>query len=163
MSENSDFFFLNLKQLYPNFLKPAPLDMEIWSEMLEKHTTESIRKALKSYRQGEKGNFIPTPANFKEYLDCFLPRLKKTEDDDLPEFPVSHLMEQDRINNRQKYFYPAYNDGVKYVLGTVLMNTIGEAEFRSLTYKQRYRRAVDLGLFGNFEEILDYVNENGVR
>jgi len=163
MSDNSDYFFLNLKQLYPNFAKPALLDVEIWEDMLKKHTPESIRKALKSYRQSEHGNFIPTPSRFKEFLDCFLPRIRQIEDDDLPEFPVSHLMEQDRINDRQKYFYPTYNDGVKYVLSTVLMNTIGEAEFRTLTYKQRYRRAVDLGLFANFEEILDYVNENGVR
>lgn len=161
MSENSDFFFLNLKQLYPNFSKPASLDMEIWEEMLEKHNAESIRKALKAYRQSEKGNFIPTPACFKEYLAFYRP-IEKPVDDGLPDFPASYLMDQDVKNNRRKYFYPTYHAGVKYVLGTVLLNAIGEAEFRSLTYRQRYRRAVDLGLFGNFEEILDYVNENKV-
>lgn len=161
MSKNSDFFFLNLKQLYPNFLKPVALDVEIWEEMLEKHTPDSIRKALKAYRQSERGNYIPTPAQFKEYLFFYQPR-PKPEVDDLPEFPASYLMDQDIKNNRRKYFYPTYHAGVQYVLGKVLLNAIGEAEFRSLTYRQRYRRAVDLGLFGNFEEILDYVHENRV-
>lgn len=162
MSKNSDFFFLNLKQLYPNFAKPSPLDVEIWEEMLNQHTPESMHKALKAYRQSERGNYIPTPAHFKEYLTLFKP-IEKPEEDGLPDRPAAYLMDQDIASNRRKYFFHTYNAGVNYVLNKVLLDTIGEAEFCALNYRQRYRRAVDLGLFGNFEEILDYVYENGAR
>lgn len=38
MSQKSDYFFLNIKQVSPNFARPSALETEIWEEMLEPYT-----------------------------------------------------------------------------------------------------------------------------
>ena len=42
MSQKSDYFFLNIKQVYPNFARPSALETEIWEEMLEPYTQGDI-------------------------------------------------------------------------------------------------------------------------
>ena len=162
MTKKSDFLFLNLKQLYPNFCRPAPLDEEIWIEMLEGYSEETIKKALKSHRESKSGVFIPTIPQMRELLELYKPCVKPEEDDGLPDRPASYLMDEDIKAHRRKYFYPTYPDAVDYILYELLYKTIGE-ESRGLTDRQRYRRAVDLGLFGNLDKILDFVYDRKVR
>lgn len=41
-------FFLNIKQVYPNFARPSALETEIWEEMLEPYTQGDILAGIKS-------------------------------------------------------------------------------------------------------------------
>lgn len=76
MSQKSDYFFLNIKQVYPNFARPSALETEIWEEMLEPYTQGDILAGIKSYRKSEDTNFAPNPARFRSYLYS---RAKKAE------------------------------------------------------------------------------------
>lgn len=83
MSQKSDYFFLNIKQVYPNFARPSALETEIWEEMLEPYTQGDILAGIKSYRKSEDTNFAPNPARFRSYLYS---RAKKAEKPCLPLF-----------------------------------------------------------------------------
>ena len=54
MSQKSDYFFVTIKQVYPNFAKPSEMDVEIWEEVLEPYSVETIRRGIKSYKSGAK-------------------------------------------------------------------------------------------------------------
>lgn len=154
MTSKSDYFFLNLRQLYPNFNKPAPLDVEIWEETLEPFKEEDIRAALKTYRQSVHGAFVPTVAQFKDYLYPYEPRETR---EDLPLSPESYLMEQDIKKGRCRYFYPDYARAVAYVLDVKVKESVGEEAFKKMTRGMKYRTAVDNGLFADFDDVLDLV------
>lgn len=154
MTKKSDYLFLNLKQLYPEMSAPAPIDEEIWAELLSPYTLKEIYSALKNHRQSSKGSRLPTPAQFKEYL---FPQHKKNIDDDLPLSPENHLMEEDIKADRCKYFFHTYVRGVHYVLHIKLKEIIKEETLARMDRGTRYRIAVENGLFGDFEEVLDYV------
>ena len=160
MTDKSDYFFLQLKQLYPNFKKPAELDEEIWAEALEPFGQEDIRAALKTYRKGQNGAFIPTVAQFKDYLYPYEPRVAI---DDLPLSPETYLMEEDIKRGQCKYLFPIYVRAVGYVLNTKVKEAVGEEIFRRLSRGMKYRTAVDYGLFADFDKILEkiYKQEGG--
>ncbi len=160
MSKQTDYFFLNVKEMYPSFNRPAAIDEEIWDEMLNKLSLEDIKKALKDYRTSKNGSFAPLPAQFKEYVYPYQPKHKVDDEDELPIFPESYLMNEDIKAGRCKYFYPTYCAGVQYVLNVKLKEVLGEEKFSKTTYHQRYRLAVEEGLFGDFDKTLDIVAQN---
>lgn len=160
MTNKSDYFFLNLKQMYPGFGKPAEIDEEIWAEVLEPFQVEDIHKALKSYRKGNNGAFIPTVAQFKEYL---YPYEKRVVRDYLPLSPESYLMEEDIKRGQCKYLYPVYVKAVEYVFNVKVKEAVGAKAFKDFTLGMKYRTAVDYGLFADFDKVLDMVYEEGKK
>lgn len=156
MSEKSDYFFVNIKQIYPNFKRPSALETEVWEELLEPYTVEDILAGIKSYRKNEDTGFAPNPAKFTNYLYS----RSKTEEkaDSLPLSPEQYLMDEDIRAGRCKYFYPVYCKAVNYILDVKTRELCdSDAAFKKLTRGQRYRLAVDNGLFAKFDEVLDYV------
>lgn len=158
MSNKSDYFFLNIKQLYPNFARPSELETEIWAELLEPYSLEEIRTGIKSYRKDTDVGFAPTPAKFKSYLKT---TTKPTSQPDLPLSPESYLMQADIDAGRCKYFFSTYTSAVKYVLEEKLKAEVSEETFKSYNRGAKYRMAVEYGLFAEFDKVLDYVYEKG--
>lgn len=158
MTKKTDFFFLNVKDIYPNFNPPAKIDAEIWAEMLEPFEEKQIHDALKDYRLSQYGNFIPTPANFREFIAFY--KTRKVEET-LPLSPETYLMEQDIAAGRCKYFFETYVRGVDYVLNVKLKEVVGKEQLKKMTTGMRYRAAVDYGLFADFDEVLDIVYKKG--
>lgn len=157
MSEKSDYFFVNIKRIYPNFKRPSALETEIWEEMLEPYAREDILAGIKSYRKSEDTGFAPNPARFSNYLYS---RHSKTEEnrDSLPLSPEQYLMDEDIRAGRCKYLYPVYCKAVNYILDVKTRKLCDSDEsFKKLTRGQRYRMAVDNGLFARFDEVLDYI------
>lgn len=158
MSMKSDYFFANIKQVYPSFPKPSALETEIWEELLEPYSMETIRKGIKSYRKTEDTPYAPTPAKFSDYL--YEPKAAKPKSqDDLPLCPESYLIEQDVKAGRCKHFYPTYVKAVKYLLDTKTKELMSEEDYKKSSRYQRYRFAVDNGLFANFDQTLDFIAE----
>lgn len=155
MSKNSDYFFLTLKEIYPTISKPSVIDEEIWEDMLEPFEQAQIRAAIKSYRSTSKGAFPPLPAQFKEFL---YPYTKRKVYDELPLSPATHIMEQDIKAGRCKHLFPTYEAAVNYLFDVRLKEVLGKEEFAKYpTRGSRYYKAVDLGLFADFDDILEIV------
>lgn len=162
MSKKSDYFFINIKQIYPTFAKPSELDVEIWAELLEPFSEEEIRKGIKNYRQSEDTGFAPSPAHFKKYLvKESLATTKREDIDALPLSPETYLMEVDRKAGRCKYYFRVYSKAVDYVLEEKVKEVVPPEKFKKYSRGMKYRQAVELGLFADFEEILDYIYEKG--
>ncbi len=162
MSKKSDYFFVNIKQIYPTFARPSALDTEVWSELLEPYSEEEIRQSIKAYRKNEDSKFAPTPARFKSYLFRDAPSARKREvNDDLPLSPESYLMQNDIKAGRCKYFFMTYTRAVEYVLEEKLKSVVKPEEFKGYTRGMKYRQAVEYGLFADFDETLDYVYKKG--
>ncbi len=158
MSQKSDYFFLNIKQVYPNFARPSALETEIWEEMLEPYTQGDILAGIKSYRKSEDTNFAPNPARFRSYLYS---RAKKAEKPCLPLSPESYLMEEDIRAGRCRHLFPTYCKAVEYVLEVELKKLYSEAEFKAFSRGRKYRLAAENGLFADFDRVLDYVYAKG--
>lgn len=157
MTSKSDYFFLELKQLYTNFSKPAAIDEEIWAETLEPFSKENIRAALKTYRMSKNGAFVPTVAQFKDYLFPYEERVKK---EDLPLSPETYLMDEDIRQGRCKYLFPIYAKAVQYVLEVKVKESVGDEVFSKLSRGMKYRTAVDYGLFADFDKVLEMISKN---
>ncbi len=154
MSDKSDYFFLNLKQVFPNFAKPTPLETEIWDEILQPYQKNEILEAIKTYRKCEDSNFPPNPAKFKNYL---FKRTLKKDKPVLPLSPETYLMEEDIKAGRCRHFFPTYVKAVAYVLDVKLKEIVSERDFRSFSRGHKYRLAVEYGLFADFDKTLDLV------
>ena len=160
MSKKSDYFFINVKQIYKNFKKPSDLDVEVWEELLEPYTEEEILVAIKTYRKCEDSPFAPSPAKFREYVYSFS---KKTEKNTLPLCPEMYLIHQDIEAGRCKYFYPVYVDAVNYIINVQLKQFYDPKVFKEMTRGERYYQAVERGLFADFDSALDHVyKEKGI-
>ena len=159
MSKNSDYFFLILKEVYPTICKPSAIDEEIWEEILNSFEPEQIRAAIKSYRASPKGAFPPLPSQFGEFL---YPYTKRKVYEELPLSPSTYIMEQDIKAGRCKYLFPTYEAAVNYLFDVRLKEVLGKDEFAKYPSRgARYYKAVELGLFADFDEILEIVHLKG--
>ena len=66
--ETTDFLFTKIKKLYPNFIRPDELDIDVWADVLNGFSQTEILNALKAYRATEQYDKAPTPGLFKQYL-----------------------------------------------------------------------------------------------
>ena len=155
MSSKSDFFFAHIKQIYPTFPKPSGLETEIWEEILEPYDEEFILKGIKSYRKSVDTPYAPSPAKFCEYL--YQPAKKDEREAELPMCPASYLMQEDQKAGRCVHFFPTYEKAVQYILNQKTKELLTPDEYKQTTYGERYRFAVDNGLFADFDTILDLV------
>lgn len=81
------------------------------------------------------------------------------------------LMRQDIKRNKCKYTLSTYKRAVDYVMTTLLKETIGEREFLEMEYSYRndgcklrgmqYRKALEFGLFDEFDSVLDKMAKEG--
>ena len=154
MSKKSDYFFVNIKQIYPTFSRPSILDVEIWEEVLEPYDLDEIMAGIKSYRKNEETNFAPNPCKFKKYLFSKYKPNKKFE---LPLSPEKYLMEQDIKAGRCVHLFPTYAKAVEYVLDEKLAELYTKDEFKKFSRGMRYHLAVENGLFADFDKTLDFV------
>lgn len=163
MSSKSDYFFLNIKQVYPTFPKPSVLETEIWEELLEPYSEEVILKGIKSYRKTVDTPYAPSPAKFSEYLYMPNQAVKQGTSfyDDLPPSPESYLIKEDIKAGRCKYNYPVYVKAVNYLLDTKTRELMTEEHYKKSSRFERYRLAVDNGFFAEFDQILDFVYNGG--
>lgn len=77
------------------------------------------------------------------------------------------FMRRDIRLNRCKYTLPIYKAALYYIINDLLKIAIGEREYTELEYSYRndgcklrsiqYRRAVELGLFDKFDDILEQI------
>ena len=156
MSQKSDYFFVTIKQVFPNFARPSELETEIWEEVLEPYTEEIIRDGIKAYRKTVDTGFAPSPAKFQEFL--YAPAVKeKKRREELPLSPEKYLMEADIKAGRCRHFFPTYARAVTYVLDVKVKEVVKSDEFLKMSRVARYRFAVDNGLFADFARILDKV------
>jgi len=154
MSKKSDYFFVNVKQVYPSFMRPSALETEIWEEVLEAYDIDEILAGIKAYRKTEESNYAPNPAKFKSYL---FKRNRCDHRPDLPLSPEKYLMEADIKAGRCRYTFPVYTRAVKYVLNVALGQLYPPEEFKTFSWGKRYWLAVENGLFANFDKVLDMV------
>lgn len=162
MSKKSDYFFLCLKQIYPNFAKPSAIDEEIWEDMLDEFKVQDIYAALKSYRKSLSGGSIPTPVKFADFLYPYQKK-NRSVDNSLPLSPETALMEEDIRAGRCRHFFCDYVEGVEYVLFHKIKEYVDEKTLSTYSRGTRYRVAVEYGLFGEFEEILDQLHQGGKK
>lgn len=81
------------------------------------------------------------------------------------------LMRQDIKRNKCKYTLSTYKRAVDYIMTTLLKETIGEREFLEMEYSYRndgcklrgmqYRKALEFGLFDEFDSVLDKMAKEG--
>ena len=148
----TDYFFLNVKNIYHNFPRPSDIEEEIWNEMLSPYNLDEIRSAIKTYRKSEDGAFAPIPSKFSPYLRHIKRRKQKPEP--LPFSPEHYFMQEDIKNNRCKYLYPVYVDAVKHTLFYLLEKVATQKELKDINYEQRYKLAAEYGLFDYFQNTL---------
>ena len=65
--ETTDFLFTKIKKLYPNFVRPDELDIDVWADVLNGFSLTEILNALNAYRATEQYAKAHTPGIFKHY------------------------------------------------------------------------------------------------
>ena len=160
MSANSDFFFISIKSIYPNFMRPSKLEEEIWEEVLDGYSVDDILLAIKAYRKNEELNVAPTPAKIKKYI---FSRRPKEVLGGLPMSAELYLMDLDRKAGREVHYFHTYTKGINYVLDVKLRALVAVDEFNKLDYSAKYRLAVDNGLFADFDVVLAKIKEGRIK
>lgn len=159
MTQRTDYFFIHIKSIYPNFQRPSELDEEIWDEILTPYNADEIKTAIKSYRKNEDGAFAPIPSKFTPYLHKIK---KQNKPEALPFSPEHYLMQEDIKNHRCKYLYPVYVEAVKYTTTDLLKKYISNKKLKEMPHEERYKLAVEYGLFEHFQHTLNLVaNKRG--
>ncbi|MBR3676147.1 MAG: hypothetical protein IKN71_03320 [Alphaproteobacteria bacterium] len=79
------------------------------------------------------------------------------------------LMQRDIDNKCCIHIMPVYRDAAEYVLSKMLKDVMGAEEYANLEQKykndwplmrgKKYRKAMELGLFNNFDKILDKISK----
>lgn len=155
--KTTGFLFDKIKRLYPTFVKPDELDIEVWTEILEGYSQTDILEALKAYRKETPYDRAPNPATFK----TFLHGVEKTNSSRVSEIlPISHAiqkMSSDIESGNCHHLLPVYEEAVKYILTDKLIEAIGASEYSKLSYGQKYQTAVKNGLFNDFDTTLKKV------
>lgn len=149
------FLFDKIKRLYPTFVRPDELDIEVWAEVLEGYSQTDILEALKEYRKNVPYDKAPNPATFKTFL-CG--SVKTTGGVEFKaESPAEQLMQEDIKSGNCKHLLNVYKMAVDYVLTDKLIDMVGINEWRNMCYSKRYQTAKKNGLFECFDETLKRV------
>lgn len=149
------FLFDKIKRLYPTFVRPDELDIEVWAEVLEGYSQTDILDALKAYRKNTPYDKAPNPATFKSFLQDDIK--KTTGSEFVAVSPAMKLMAADIESGNCKHMINVYEMAVKHVMTDRLIDTIGASEYAKLSYGQKYKTAVNNGLFDDFGATLKKV------
>lgn len=149
------FLFDKIKRLYPTFVRPDELDIEVWSEVLEGYSQTDILEALKAYRKNVPYDRAPNPATFKAFLGD--PVKKNGGVEFKAESPAEKMMADDLKEGNCKHLLNVYKMAVDYVLTDKLIDMVGVNEWRKMDYSCRFQTAKKNGLFDGFDETLRFV------
>lgn len=153
--KQTSFLFEKIKRLYPTFVRPDELDIEVWTEVLDGYSQTEILDALKEYRKNTPYDRAPNPATFKGFLQ------EKTFQSTRDEFkaiePASQHMEADIASGNCHHLLGVYQMAVDYILKDRLIELIGVSEWQKLRYGQKYDLAEENNLFDDFDDVLRLV------
>lgn len=157
--KSTSFLFEKIRRIYPTFVQPDELDIEIWAEVLEGHSQTEILDALKKYRKTVEYNKAPTPAEFSKFLETVSE--SKLITSQTQEFncyaPAESLMTRDIELKRNRHLLTVYKLAVDYIIQDLLLEIIPNSEWRKMDFSQRVAFAKKKGLFDRFDEVLVYV------
>lgn len=156
--QKTECFLLNLKELYPSLKKPSQKILSDWQTLLSPLSVDEIISNLKLWVKNNPST-PPTPSTFITKLP-HTPKTSHTKKN-LPFSPETYLFEQDIKKNRNKHLYSTYCKAVRYIINYRLKEYYPKEEFKTFNYSARYERAVEKGLFADFDEILDFVHTQG--
>ena len=142
------FLFDKIKRLYPTFVRPDELDIEVWTEVLDGYSQTEILDALKNYRKNTPYDRAPNPASFKAFLGE-----KETRRGERPEFvvisPVEQWMKADIASGNCHHMLNVYQLAVERVMTDKLLEVIPADEFQRMNTFERYKAAQNNGLFND--------------
>ena len=144
----------------PNWLKkpkegqePEKI-IEQWVKELGDYSEAQLKQACFNLFKYKKVATFPKLAHI----------LAELSDQDKEEIK-SKTPETPKKRNKCKYTLSTYKRAVDYIMTTLLKETIGEREFLEMEYSYRndgcklrgmqYRKALELGLFDEFDNVLD--------
>lgn len=149
----TSFLFDKIKRLYPTFVRPDDLDIEVWTEVLDGFSQTEILDALKNYRKNTPYDRAPNPASFKAFLGE-----RETRRNERPEFvaisPVEQWMKADIASGNCHHLLNVYQLAVERVMTDKLLEVIPADEFQRMNTFERYKAAQNNGLFDNREKTL---------
>jgi hypothetical protein len=157
--KSTNFLFEKIRRIYPTFVRPDELDIEVWAEVLEGHSQTEILDALKKYRKTVEYNKAPTPAEFSKFLDTVSeskPVASQTQEFNCYA-PAESLMTRDIELKRNRHLLTVYKLAVDYITQDLLLEIIPSSEWRKMDFSQRVAFAKKKGLFDRFDEVLVYV------
>ena len=156
--QKTECFLLNLKELYPSLKKPSKKILSDWQNLLSPLSVDEIISNLHLWVKNNP-NTPPTPSTF---IPSHTPASKPSQTrQGLPFSPEAYLFEQDIKKNRNTHLYSTYCKAVRYILNYRLKQYYAKEEFKTFDYNDRYERAVERGLFADFDEVLDFVHQQG--
>lgn len=154
--KSTNFLFEKIRRIYPTFVRPDELDIEIWAEVLEGHSQTEILDALKKYRKTVEYNKAPTPAEFSKFLDTVSENKPNTTT--APEInyfaPAESLMSRDIELKRNRHLLTVYKLAVDYITQDLLLEHIPTSEWRKMDFSERVIQAKKKGLFNRYDEVL---------
>ena len=152
--KTTGFLFDKIKRLYPTFVKPDELDIEVWTEILEGYSQVDILEALKAYRKNVPYDRAPNPATFKGFLQGI--EKTGTENGKAQNYvsPADQRMRADIESGNCHHLIGVYQMAVEYVLTDKLIELVGANEWRKMDYQAKYETAMKNGLFDGFDATL---------
>lgn len=157
--KSTNFLFEKIRRIYPTFVRPDELDIEVWAEVLEGHSQTEILDALKKYRKTVEYNKAPTPAEFSKFLETVSESKPVTST--TQEFncyaPAESLMTRDIELKRNRHLLAVYRLAVDYIIQDMLLEHIPSSEWRKMDFSQRVILAKKKGLFNRYDEVLAHV------
>ena len=152
----TSFLFDKIKRLYPTFVRPDELDIEVWTEILDGYSQTEILDALKAYRKNTPYDKAPNPATFKAFLGQ-----KEYTGGERNGFkaisPAEQLMEADIASGNCRHLLNVYQLAVNQIMTSGLLEVVPAEEYHKMNTFERYQTAKNNGLFDNFSETLKSV------
>ena len=149
----TSFLFDKIKRLYPTFVRPDELDIEVWTEVLEGYSQTEILDALKNYRKNTPYDRAPNPASFKAFLGE-----RETRRGERSEFvaisPAEQWMEEDIASGNCHHLLNVYQLAYNYLVTDKLLEIMPAEEYHKLNIFERHQVAENNGLFDNREKTL---------
>lgn len=164
----------------PNWLK-KPKDgqepekiIEQWVKELGDYSEAQLKQACFNLFKYKKVATFPKLAHILAELSDQTKEESKSPTTEQPKAFMClevELMRQDIKLNKCKHTLGTYKRAVDYVMTTLLKETIGEREFLEMEYSYRndgcklrglqYRKALEFGLFDEFDNVLDKMAKEG--
>ena len=152
--KNTKFIFDKMKKLYPSFVMPDELDVEVWTEILEGYSQTDILEALKSYRKNVPYNVAPTPAAFRPFLHHEEKTTGATVAEEAKADFAWQRMDEDIEKGKCNWNMPTYRMAERIVLEEWLSKEMPVDLWQRMDYYGRVKQAKEKGLFDRFDDAL---------
>lgn len=152
--KNTKFVFDKMKKLYPSFVMPDEIDVEVWTEILEGYSQTDILEALKAYRKNVPYNVAPTPAAFKAFLQHSESVVKTVTQEAMADYAWQR-MDEDIAKGECRWNLPTYRMAERIVIDEWLAQEMPTDLWARMDYYSRIAQAKAKGLFDRFDEALE--------